>query len=79
MTPPIWLDELGQRRPTFQCPRCGREAPILRPRQEHLVLLGWRLYSVVAVVSWCGDAHEFILFADAEGWWRMIPVLGEEA
>ena len=65
--------------PTFPCPRCGSEAPISRQRHQRLRLLGWRLYSVVAVVSWCGHAHEFILLPDAEGRCRMIPVLGEAA
>jgi hypothetical protein len=30
--PPIWLDEHGQRRPTRQRPKCGREDPVLRLR-----------------------------------------------
>jgi hypothetical protein len=40
MTPPIWLDEHGQRVPTRACPKCDREEPVLRFRYEHLRMNG---------------------------------------
>jgi len=40
MTPPIWLDEQGERRPTRPCQRCGCEAPVFRFRVEDLKLVG---------------------------------------
>ena len=68
MAATIWLHEHGHRRPTFPCPRCGREAPILGPHQEHLRHQGWWLYSIATIVSWCGHAHESVLLPDADGW-----------
>ncbi len=56
MTPPIWLDEHGQRRPTRPYPRCGREASVHFNgfRIEHLKHLAWCAYHVEAFVNWCG-------------------------
>ncbi len=51
MTPPIWLNEHGQRRPTRPCPRCGREAPVFRFRVEDLRLVGWRLFTVASYTN----------------------------
>jgi hypothetical protein len=36
MTPPIWLDAAGRRRPTRACWTCGREVAVIRMRAEHL-------------------------------------------
>ena len=77
MTPPIWLNESGHQRPVHHCVPCGREAPTLRLRQEHLRLVGWRLFTVASYTNWCGHSQEFILVPDADGWCPMIPVLGE--
>ncbi len=77
MTPPIWLDEQGRHCPTSPCPRCGREAPIFRFRQEHLRLIGWRLFTVVSFTNWCGHGQEFIPIPDASGWCRFVPIVGE--
>jgi hypothetical protein len=30
-----------------------------------------------AYVNWCGHAQEFIPLLDAEGWCRLVPVIGE--
>jgi hypothetical protein len=42
MTPPVWLDEHGQRVPTRKCsvPRCDREWSVYRHRLQHLVMIG---------------------------------------
>ena len=34
MTPPVWLDDQGHRRPTRPCSTCGRETPIRRLRAK---------------------------------------------
>jgi len=77
MTPPIWLDESGQPRPTRRCIRCGREAPVYRFREAHLRLIGWRLYTVASYTNWCGHGQEFIPLPEAEGWVCLVPVVGE--
>jgi hypothetical protein len=41
MTPPVWLDEHGQRRPTRPCPKCGQDSPEDRYHFEHLCMIGW--------------------------------------
>ncbi len=76
MTPPSWLDESGQPRPTRLCRRCGREAPIFGLRHEHLQLVGWRLFAVASYMNWCGHGQEFIPVPDDGGWCWMIPVVG---
>jgi hypothetical protein len=77
MTPPVWFDEAWKPRPTRPCPQCGRAAPLFRFREEHLRLVGWRLFAVASYTNWCGHGQEFIPVPEAEGWCRMIPVLGE--
>jgi hypothetical protein len=79
MTPPVWLDDQGQRRPTRPCPRCGREAPVFRLRIEHLRLVGWRLFTVASYTNCCGHGQEFIPVPDDDGWCQMISLLGEAA
>ena len=77
MVPSIWVDESGAPRPVHQCLRCGRDALIYRFRLEHLRMIGWRLYAPAAYVNWCGHAQEFIPLPEAEGWCRLVPVIGE--
>lgn len=77
MSPPVWLDEQGHQRPTHSCSRCGREAPMFHFREEHLKLVGWRLFAVASYTNWCGHGQEFILVPDDGGWVQLIPVLGE--
>ena len=77
MVSPIWVDEAGNTRPVRQCSRCGREAPVYRFRLEHLKLIGWRLYSPVEYVNWCGHGQEVVPLPDAGGWARLVPVVGQ--
>jgi hypothetical protein len=79
MTPPVWLDEAGKPRPTRPCPQCGRVAPVFHFRLEHLRLMGWRLFAVASYTNWCGHGQEFIPVPDADGWVRLVPVMGEAA
>ncbi len=77
MTPPIWLDERGQRRPKSPCPRCGREIAIFTVPTELLRFYGWQPCQLSSVVEWCGHQVEGILVPDVDGRWRLIVVEGE--
>jgi hypothetical protein len=77
MTPPIWRDERGRRRPTRHCPRCGSDIPVLRLRVEDVRRVGWRLYTPAQYVEWCGHGQEIIPIPQTDGWCRLVPVLGE--
>ncbi len=76
MTPPVLVDEYGNRRPTRPCPHCGREAPVFRFRLEHLKFVGCRPYTVASFTNWCGHGQEFIPVPADNGWCWMIPVVG---
>lgn len=77
MAPPIWLDERGQRVPTRQCFKCEREWPVYRHRLRHLIMAGWKMNPMLAVVNWCGHGQEFIPWPEADGYWTLVPVLTE--
>jgi hypothetical protein len=68
MTPPIWLDEHGQRRPTRACPKCGRDEPVLRLRYEGLRMNGWKPMKTMLVVNWCGHGQEFVPVPEGDGY-----------
>jgi hypothetical protein len=76
MTPPRWVDEHGQPRPTRPCPTCGRVIPVNRwpvkivPTQKR-----WP-YQVMTFVEWCGHQQEVVLVPEGDGWYSEIPVLG---
>ena len=78
MTPPIWLDQHGRRRPTYPCPRpgCNREwAEPSRYSFEHLLMTGWAKPSqVMKIVNWCGHSQDFVAWPEADGYWRLVPV-----
>ena len=73
MSPPNWGN-----RPTYPCPRCGRESPRDRYPLSTLDHLKWQMFSVVTIVNWCGHGLDNLVMPDAEeGWAQLIPVLGE--
>ncbi len=74
MTPPIWLDESGQRRPTRSCPKCGKDEPVRRLRFDHLRMIGWKPLGTVQIVNWCGHGREYSPWPDPDGYWRLVPV-----
>ena len=78
MTPPIWLDEHGQRGSTRKCchPTCNREYPLRRYRYETLHMIGWPLYRVASFTSWYGHGQELIPVPDEGEWVRLIPIIG---
>jgi hypothetical protein len=77
MTPAIWLDEYGQRQPIRSCPNCGRKSPVLRLRYEHLLMNGWKPMNTMQLVNWCGHSQEFVAWPEADGYWRLVPMLGD--
>ena len=79
MTPPIWLDEHGQRVPTRPCPKCGLPDSVLRLRYEHLRANGWKPCKTFTMVNWCGHGQEYQPWLQPDGWWLLLPVLGEAA
>jgi hypothetical protein len=77
MTPPIWLDDTGQRVPTRPCSRCGREIAVHSYRLEHFRLIGWQLYRAVTVAGWCGHGQEFIPLPAPAGRVQLVPIVGK--
>jgi hypothetical protein len=47
-----------------------------RYRTETLRQLGWQPCKTQMVVEWCGHAQEYVPWPEADGYWRMVPVLG---
>jgi hypothetical protein len=75
LTPPIWLDERGRRRPTRPCPKCGSDSPEHRYRFEHLRMIGWgQPRQVLKIVNWCGHSQDFVAWPGADGYWALVPV-----
>jgi len=63
------LDERGPRRSTRECPRYGREVPVLRLRFKDLRVIGWaQPRPVVKIVNWCGHSQQFVPWPEAEGY-----------
>jgi hypothetical protein len=75
----MWVDEHGQPVPTLLCPRptCGREWPVYRHRLQHLIMAGWKPGQPLLRVGWCGHSQQFTPWPDTDGYWRLVPVLGE--
>jgi hypothetical protein len=49
--------------------------PVSRYRTETLRQLGWQPCKTQMVVEWCGHAQEYVPWPEADGYWRMVPVL----
>ncbi len=79
MTPPIWFDEHGQRRPTRLCFKCNREVPVLRLRYDDLLKNGWKPLKLFFVMNWCGHGTDYVPWLQADGLWLLVPMLGEAA
>ena len=37
----------------------------------------WKPLKTFSLVNWCGHGQEFEPVPEAEGYWRLVPVLGE--
>ena len=78
MTPPVWLDEHGQRVPTRPCPRsgCDREWPDYRHRFAHLVMIGLgRPRLVLRIVNWSGHSQDAVPWPGTDGYWSLVPIV----
>jgi hypothetical protein len=51
--------------------------PELRLRYEHLRANGWKPCKLFFVMNWCGHGIEYQPWLQADGWWLLVPVLGE--
>ena len=74
MSPPIWLDAAGHRRPTRACWTCGREVPVTRMRAEHLRPHGWLPGRTLHIPAWCGCTTEYVPVPVDAGWWQLVPI-----
>jgi transcriptional regulator with XRE-family HTH domain len=60
MTPPIWLDGHGRRRPTQACWTRGREVAPMRLRASDLGRTGWMPPETFLMPDWCGCSTEYL-------------------
>lgn len=74
MTPPVWLDARGRRRPTGPCWQCGADTPAMWLRTDDLRRLGWGWCETQRVPNWCGHSQEYVPWPVRRGLWRMVPV-----
>ena len=74
MTPPIWLDADGRRRPTRACWTCGREVPVTRLRTEHLRPHGREPGRTLFIPGWCGCNTEYLPVPVGTGEWLLVPI-----
>lgn len=56
-----------------------RPAMAYRYRLRHLVMAGWKPMKPMLVVNYCGHGQEFIPWPEADGYWLVMPVVGEAA
>jgi hypothetical protein len=40
-------------------------------------MAGWKPMKPMLVVNYCGHGEEFIPWPEADGLWRLVPVVGE--
>ena len=38
---------------------------------------GWMPMKTMLVVHWCGHGQQFIPWPETDGYWRLVPVMGE--
>lgn len=63
-----------------RCPRCACPVPVIRPRLEHLRMMGWRLFAEASFVAACGHQQEHVMVPELEGeYGRLVPIVGEAA
>jgi hypothetical protein len=74
MTPPIWLDAAGRRRPTLACWTCGREVAPMRFRAADLRPHGWLPGQTLQIPDWCGCSTDYLLVPVGGNWWSLVPI-----
>lgn len=74
----VWLDDHGQRVPKRPCltPKCDREWPVYRHRLRFLIMAGWKPMKLVVVVNWWSRTAVHPM-AGADGYWALVPLIGE--
>jgi hypothetical protein len=75
MTPPIWLDGHGRRRPAQACWTCGREVAPMRLRASDLGRTGWMPPETFLMPDWCGCSTEYRC-TENEGINSVIGIVG---
>jgi hypothetical protein len=40
-------------------------------------MAGWKPMKPMLVVNWCGHGQQCIPWPEADGYWRLMPILGE--
>jgi len=74
VTPPVFLDASGGRRPTLACWTCGREIAPMRFRAEDLCPHGWQPGQTLQIPDWCGCSTEYLPIPVGDGWWQLIAI-----
>ncbi len=46
---------------------------------EHLRMNGWKSCKTFSMVNWCGHAQEYQPWFQPDGYWLLVPVIGEAA
>ena len=45
-----------------------------RYKFEYLPWTGWPTQALI-VVNWCGHSQDFVAWPEADGYWRLVPVV----
>ena len=57
--------------------RLERPDPYLRLRYEHLFANDWKPFNPFFMMNRCGHGHEYQPWLQSDGWWLLVPVVGE--
>ena len=65
-------------RPTYPCPRCGTDAPMMRLSEADLRRAGYTIFGRDQYfVNSCGHGQEFITVPDTAGMWWLVAIIRE--
>jgi len=48
-----------------------------RKRLQHLIMAGWKPMKPLLVVNWCGHSQQVIPWPEKDGYWTLVPIVGE--
>jgi hypothetical protein len=41
-------------------------------------MIGWaKPQQVLKILNWCGNSQDFVAWPEVDGYWRLVPVIGE--
>jgi hypothetical protein len=40
---------------------------------------GWQPFKTFSMMNWCGHSQEYQPWLQADGWWLLVPIVGEAA